>query len=316
DDEHRRILTALSLSSYICVPLVSSTGTFGALTFVFAESNRHYGDRDVAFALDVASRASMAIENAFAYRRASEANRVKDEFMATLSHELRTPLNAILGYAQLINQGIYTGNHQASAMGVLTRNAEALRQIIDDVLDVSRITSGKLRLRIQPVRMEDILGNAIATVQPAADAKGVSIQLVAEPEAGAVSGDPDRLQQVIWNLLSNAVKFTPPEGRVDLRLERVNGAVQMIVKDEGQGIDPAFLPHLFERFRQADSRLSREHGGLGLGLAIVRELVELHGGTVSGSSDGPGTGATFIVRLPSANREPFSGPVSEAGMPA
>ncbi|MEP6592714.1 MAG: PAS domain S-box protein, partial [Acidobacteriota bacterium] len=316
DDEHRRILKALSLSSYICVPLVSSTGTFGALTFVFAESNRHYGDRDVAFALDVASRASLAIENAFAYRRASEANRVKDDFLATLSHELRTPLNAILGYAQLINQGVYTGNHQASAMGVLTRNAEALRQIIDDVLDVSRITSGKMRLRAELVRMEDILGNAIATVKPAADAKGVSIQLIAEPGAGAVSGDPDRLQQVIWNLLSNAVKFTPPDGRVDLRLERANGAVQIVVKDEGQGIDPAFIPHLFERFRQADSRLSREHGGLGLGLAIVRELVELHGGTVSGSSDGPGTGATFIVRLPPANRELSSGSINEAGTPA
>ena len=306
DAEHLRLLNGLALSSYICVPLLSSTGTFGAITFVFAESNRHYTERDVAFALDVASRASLAIENAFAYRRASEANRVKDEFLATLSHELRTPLNAILGYAQLINQGIYTGNHQASAMGVLTRNAEALRQMIDDVLDVSRITSGKLRLRVQPVRMEDILGNAIATVQPAADAKGVSIQLVAEPDAGAVSGDPDRLQQVIWNLLSNAVKFTPPEGRVDLRLERANGAVQIIVKDEGQGIDPAFLPHLFERFRQADSRLSRDHGGLGLGLAIVRELVELHGGTVSGNSQGPGTGATFVVRLPPANRDQSS----------
>ncbi|MEO8520466.1 MAG: GAF domain-containing protein [Acidobacteriota bacterium] len=316
DDEHLRLLKALALASYICVPLLSSTGTFGAITFVFAESNRHYTERDVAFALDVASRASLAIENAFAYRRANEANRVKDEFLATLSHELRTPLNAILGYAQIINQGVYKGEREANAMGVLTRNAEALGQIIDDILDVSRITSGKLCLKAQPVRMEDILGNAIATVQPAADAKRVSIRLVAEPGAGAVSGDPDRLQQVIWNLLSNAVKFTPPDGRVDLRLERANGAVQIIVKDEGQGIDPAFLPHLFERFRQADSRLSREHGGLGLGLAIARELVELHGGTVSGSSDGPGTGATFIVRLPQANREPSSGPVSDAGLPA
>ncbi len=209
----------------------------------------------------------------------------------------------------MINTGVYSAERQKGAMGVLTRNAEALRQIIDDVLDVSRITSGKLRLKARPVRMEEILGNAIATVQPAADAKGVAISLALEPDAGAVSGDPDRLQQVIWNLLSNAVKFTPPEGRVDLRLERVDGAVQIVVRDEGQGIDPSFIPHLFERFRQADSRLAREHGGLGLGLAIVRELVELHGGTVSGRSDGPGTGATFIVRLPPASRDQ---PVSEA----
>ena len=310
DDEHLRILEALSLSSYICVPLLSSTGTFGAITFVFAESERHYTERDLAFALDVAARAALAIENAFAYRRVNEANRLKDEFLATLSHELRTPLNAILGYAQMITTGVYRGDQQISAMGVLSRNAEALRQIIDDVLDVSRITSGKLRLKARPVRMEQILADALATVRPAADAKGVAIDLTLDPDVGTVSGDPDRLQQVVWNLLSNAVKFTPPGGRVDLSLERASGAVQIMVRDQGQGIDPAFMPHLFERFRQADSRLSREHGGLGLGLAIVRELVELHGGTVSAASDGPDLGASFTVRLPGASDDQASAAAS------
>jgi CheY-like chemotaxis protein len=185
-----------------------------------------------------------------------------------------------------------------NAVAVLTRNAEALRQIIDDVLDVSRITAGRLRMNVRPVELDDILKNAIATIQPAADAKGVSVQLKTDSSVASVYGDPDRLQQVVWNLLSNAVKFTPRGGHVQLRLERVDSSIEIVVSDDGQGVEQAFLPHIFERFRQADSRFSREHGGLGLGLAIVRELTELHGGTVSASSDGPGTGATFRVRLP------------------
>jgi CheY-like chemotaxis protein/two-component sensor histidine kinase len=185
-------------------------------------------------------------------------------------------------------------------MAVLTRNAEALKQIIDDVLDVSRITSGKLRLNVQPVELDQVLADAVATVQPAADAKGVSIRTIVDAKVPAVAGDPDRLQQIAWNLLSNAVKFTARGGQVDVRLERTDGAIQIVVADDGQGIEPAFLNHIFERFRQADSRFAREHGGLGLGLAIVRELTELHGGTVSASSRGRGTGATFTVRLPSS----------------
>jgi signal transduction histidine kinase len=290
----------VALPSRICVPLASTSGTFGAISFVFTASGRHYSGRDLAFAQDVAVRAALAIENAFAYRRAHEANRLKDEFLATLSHELRTPLNAILGYAQMLGHQVLDGERQANAIAVLTRNAEALRQIIDDVLDVSRITSGKLRLNVHQVNLKAILEDAVATIQPAADAKGVSLQLALDPTAAPVSGDPDRLQQVIWNLLSNAVKFTARGGYVQLRLENVRSAVQVVITDDGQGIEPAFLPHIFERFRQADSRFTREQGGLGLGLAIVRELVELHGGTVSAASDGPGTGATFTVRLPSA----------------
>ena len=301
DDEHRRLLAELAFTSYMCVPLVSTSGTLGAITFVLAESGRHYIDSDLPFAQDVAARAALALENAFAYRRSNEANRLKDEFLATLSHELRTPLNAILGYAQMLNMSMLEGDRQSNAIAVLTRNAESLRQIIDDVLDVSRITSGKLRLAMRSVAPEEILKNAVATVQPAAEAKGVTLELLVDPDVPAIWADPDRLQQVIWNLLSNAVKFTARKGHVHLHLQRADDAVGIVVKDDGQGIDPAFLPHIFERFRQADSRFAREHGGLGLGLAIVRELIELHGGTVSAASDGPGKGATFQIRLPLAH---------------
>ena len=305
DDEHRRLLDELALGSYICVPLLSPRGTLGAITFVFAESKRRYTDRDLAFAQELAARAALALENAFAYQRVNEASRVKDEFLATLSHELRTPLNAILGYAQMLNTGMLMGDGHTKAMTVLMRNAHALKQIIDDVLDVARITSGKLRLNVRPLDLDDILRNAAATVQPAADAKDVALELDVDDEVPQVLGDADRLQQVIWNLLSNAVKFTPRGGHVRLRLGAQDGWVEIVVRDNGAGIDPAFLPHIFERFRQADSRFSREHAGLGLGLAIVRDLVELHGGTVTASSGGAGTGAAFTVRLPAiaAHRE-------------
>ena len=298
DDEHLRHLVEFKLTSYLCVPLVSASGTLGAMTFSYAESGRHYTVRDLTFAEDLAARASLAFENALAYRRAHDANRLKDEFLATLSHELRTPLNAIIGYAHMLNMGILNGEQQAKAIAVVKRNSEALGQIIADVLDVSRITSGKLRLDVRPVDLEDILRNAIATMQPGADAKGVSLALQVDPMVAKAAGDPDRLQQVVWNLLSNAVKFTPRGGHVQISLEPREDAVDLVVRYDGQGIDPAFLPHIFERFRLADSRSSREHGGLGLGLAIVRELVELHGGRVSAASEGLGKGATFHVRLP------------------
>ena len=311
DDEHRRILAELGLTSYMCVPLLSTSGTIGALSFVFAESGRHYTERDLAFAQDVAARAALAIDNALAYRRAYDANRLKDEFLATLSHELRTPLNAILGYGQMLSMGVLQGDRQSHAIAVLTRNAESLRQMIDDVLDVSRITSGKIRLNVMPVQLDEIVRNAVATMQPAADAKGVALQVVVDAEIAPVPGDQDRLQQVVWNLLSNAVKFTPRGGHVQLRVAAVDSRIQLVVSDDGQGIDPAFLPHIFERFRQADSRFAREHGGLGLGLAIARELVELHGGTLSATSGGPGTGATFTISL-----QPMSAPRETASAPA
>ena len=299
DEDHLRILREIGLTSYICVPLVARGRTFGALTFVSAESRRSYNAADLRFAQDVASRAALAVENAHAYKQAYDANRLKDEFLGTLSHELRTPLNAILGYARMLRSGIFTdpARHER-AMEILERNAQMLAQIVEDVLDVSRIISGKLRLNLQEVDMGSVIDDAIGTVLPAADAKGVRILITVDRAAPPVSGDPERLQQVVWNLLTNAVKFTSRGGEVHVQLQHAGGQAQVIVTDTGRGIAADFLPHLFERFRQADSRFSREHGGLGLGLAIVREIVETHGGSIRAASEGEGRGAAFTVVLP------------------
>jgi PAS domain S-box-containing protein len=229
---------------------------------------------------------------------AQTANRMKDEFLAVLSHELRTPLNAIVGYSRLLRGGILPPDKATRGLETLERNALWLTHIVEDVLDVSRIVAGKIRLDVQPVELPIIVDNAVATIQPAAEAKGVRVQTIVDPRVGPVSGDPNRLQQVVWNLVSNAVKFTPIQGRVQVRLERVNSHVEVVVSDTGIGIRPDFLPYVFERFRQADSGPTRKTGGLGLGLAIVRHIVEMHGGTVDAASEGEGKGATFRVRLP------------------
>jgi signal transduction histidine kinase/ActR/RegA family two-component response regulator len=272
--------------------------TLGALTFVAAESGRHYNDDDVNFALDVASRAAFAVENARAYEQLRAADRLKDEFLATLSHELRTPLNAILGYARMARSGMLTGERLARAVETVERNATLLTHIVEDVLDVSRIVSGKLRLNVQPTDLSLVLHDALATMLPAAEAKGVRLHTVIDPQVGPVSGDPDRLQQVVWNLLANAVKFTKRGGQVQVRLQRVNSHVEIVVSDTGVGIRPEFLPHIFERFSQGDSGPTREHSGLGLGLAIARHIVEMHGGTIHAASAGEGQGSTFSIRLP------------------
>jgi signal transduction histidine kinase/CheY-like chemotaxis protein len=298
DERHLAILREVSPRAYVCVPLVAQGRAIGTLTFVSAESGREYTEADRRFVEDLASRAALAVENARAYEEARHANRLKDEFLATLSHELRTPLNAILGYTRMLRRGAVAPERQANALQVVERNAVALNQIVEDVLDVSRIVSGKIRLNVQPVGLLPVVQDALATIAPAADAKGVRIETAIDPNAGPVSGDPDRLHQVMWNLLSNAVKFTPLGGRVHVAVARVGAHVEIVVRDSGIGIAPEFLPHVFERFRQADSRFTRTHNGLGLGLAITRHLVELHGGTIGASSDGPGTGAVFHVRLP------------------
>jgi signal transduction histidine kinase/ActR/RegA family two-component response regulator len=249
-------------------------------------------------AVGVAAWASVALANARLYADAQAANRVKDEFLAVLSHELRTPLNAIVGYSRLLRAGMLPPDKATRGLETLERNAQWLTQVVEDVLDVSRIVSGKIRLDVQPLELPIIVDNAVATIQPAADAKGVQVQTIVDPHVGPVSGDPSRLQQVVWNLVSNAVKFTPKQGRIQVRLERVNSHVEIVVSDTGIGIRPDFLPYVFERFRQADSGPTRKAGGLGLGLAIVRHIVEMHGGTVDAASEGEGKGATFRVRLP------------------
>ena len=238
------------------------------------------------------------MDNARSYEQLRLANRLKDDFLATLSHELRTPLNAILGYSRMVSGGMLGGDRLSKAIDTIERNATELTKMVEDILDVSRIVSGKMRLNVQPVDIPLVIHEAIETVKPAADGKRIRVHAVIDPQVGPISGDPDRLRQVVWNLLSNAIKFTPKNGQVQVGLERVNSSVEIIVSDTGMGIEETFLPHLFERFRQADGGMTRQHGGLGLGLAIVRNLVELHGGTVYASSPGLGGGSTFRVRLP------------------
>jgi PAS domain S-box-containing protein len=229
---------------------------------------------------------------------AEAANRSKDEFLATVSHELRTPLNAILGWGRMLASGKLDEENFVRGLETIERNAKLQAQLIDDLLDVSRIISGKLRLTVVPVDLHPVIENAVAAMQPAAAAKSLRLQVVLDSRVGLISGDPDRLQQVVWNLISNAVKFTPKGGRIQIRLQRINSHVEVTVSDTGQGISPEFLPYVFDRFRQADSAITRMHGGLGLGLAIVRHLIELHGGTVEASSPGVEQGSTFTVRLP------------------
>jgi PAS domain S-box-containing protein len=298
DVERLRLLRSLKLLSYLCLPLRVQGRTIGAVTMARSESDRRFDEEDVRIAEDATSRAALAVDNARAYAELQAANQLKDEFLATLSHELRTPLNAILGYARMLRSGILKEDRKAQALETLERNASTLTQMVEDVLDVSRIAAGKIRLHIQSVDLVTVLRDALATITPAADAKGVRLESILEPHVGPVSGDPDRLQQVIWNLLSNAVKFTPRGGRVQMRLQRVNSHVEVTVSDTGMGIREDFLPHLFERFRQGDSTTTRTHGGLGLGLAIARRIVELHGGRVHAFSPGEGQGATFRVELP------------------
>ncbi|MDB5296696.1 MAG: rpfC, partial [Phycisphaerales bacterium] len=229
---------------------------------------------------------------------AEAASRMKDEFLATLSHELRTPLNAILGWSQIVRRSPADADGVAEGLAVIERKARAQAQIIEDLLDLSRVVSGKARLDVQRLDLAAAVRAAADTVRPAAEAKGVRLQVVLDPLAGPVRGDPGRLQQEFWNLLSNAVKFTPRGGRVQVRLERVDSHLEVVVADTGEGISPEFLPHVFGRFRQQDASTTRRHGGLGIGLAIVKQLVELHGGSVRVGSGGTGRGAAFTVELP------------------
>ena len=229
---------------------------------------------------------------------AEAANRMKDEFLATLSHELRTPLNAIVGWAKILRSGKVDAEDLEEGLSAIDRNSQAQTQIIEDLLDISRIISGNLRLDVQRLHLTDIIEAALATVLPAANAKEIRIHKVLDSLAGPVSGDAARLQQVVWNLLANAVKFTPKGGQVQVLLERVNSHVEISVIDTGMGIKPEFLPHVFDRFRQADASTTRRHGGLGLGLAIVKQLVEMHGGSIRAKSPGEGQGATFTLMLP------------------
>jgi CheY-like chemotaxis protein/two-component sensor histidine kinase len=236
-----------------------------------------------------------------AMRAAESANQLKDQFLATLSHELRTPLNAILGYARMLQANTIPADKRPKAIDVIERNAVAQNRLIEDLLDMSRITAGKVRLDPAPVLAATVLREAVDGVRPAADAKSIALDLEIDPFAGTVTADTARLQQVFANLLTNAVKFTPRGGHMGVSLRREGTSVEIRVADTGVGISPEFLPFIFEPFRQADGRIDRGHGGLGLGLAITRQLVDLHGGTIHAASDGAGQGAAFTIRLPQAS---------------
>jgi signal transduction histidine kinase len=262
--------------------------------------------RTVALAIErkqaEAEREQLLAREQTAREQAEAANRVKDEFLAVVSHELRTPLTAISGWAQLLAEGKIAAATQQRAFQTIQRQARSQSQLIDDLLDVSRIVSGKLRLDWREVDPFKVINAAIDVVRPTAEAKNIDLASDLDTSEGTVSGDPDRLQQVIWNLLSNAIKFTPDGGRVEIRSRWVDSSLEIVVADTGQGISEDFLPFIFERFRQADVSTTRANGGLGLGLAIVRQLVETHGGSIHAQSAGIGKGAVFNVRLPAVGR--------------
>ncbi len=298
DEGRRDAARQLDVASVIGVPLLARGRVLGALTLGARRRDHRFDDGALRFAQDLAYRVGLSVDNIQSYEQARTANRLKDEFLANLSHELRTPLNAILGYSRMLAKGTMPEERKARAYEVLDKNASVLTQIVEDVLDISRIVSGKIRLALEPTPLEPIVMHSIETVQPGADAKGVRIELEPRGNTTRVAGDADRLQQVFWNLLSNAVKFTPRGGVISVQLSCGPHTCEVAVSDNGTGIEPALLPHVFDRFRQGDSRHGREHGGLGLGLSIARQIVEMHGGVIEAESAGAGLGSTFRVVLP------------------
>ncbi len=310
-EEHLRMIRELKLESAMIVPLRAHERAFGAISFIYADSGRRFGEDDLAFAEDFARRAALAIENAVALREAEAArmkehalradaelaSRAKDEFLATVSHELRTPLNAILGWTVTLRRRKLEPEVDRG-LAVVERNARAQAKLIEEVLDVSRVISGKLALSLGPTNVAEALAAAVETVTPAAEAKEITVTMEIVDPALTIKADPDRLQQVVWNLLANAVKFTPKGGHARVEARREGSDVLISVTDDGEGIGSDVLPLVFEPFHQGDASTTRRHGGLGLGLAIVKQLVTAHGGTVRAESAGPNKGATFTIRLP------------------
>ena len=277
-------------------PLNHDGKIIGTLTIIEDVTERVA--REAELQAQIEARSRLLSSEKLARNDAERANRLKDEFLATISHELRNPLNAILGWAHMLRLGKLNPSNADRAVETIYRNAKSQAQLVADLLDVSRIISGKLRLDVRPVDLLSIVNAAIDSIRPAADAKSIRLQTILDPAAGPISGDADRLQQIVWNLLTNAVKFTPKGGRVQVKIQRVDSHVEIVVSDSGVGISKEFLPYVFDRFRQADASTTRIHGGLGLGLSIVHQLVDLHGGSVSVHSDGEGKGATFTIILP------------------
>ena len=277
-------------------PLAHEGRVIGTLTIIEDVTERVA--REAELQAQIEERSRLLASEKLARNDAERANRLKDEFLATISHELRNPLNAILGWAHMMRLGTLTPANTERAVETIYRNAQSQAQLVADLLDVSRIISGKLSLDVRTVDLISIVNAAVDSIRPSVEAKSIRLQTMLDPAAGPISGDANRLQQVVWNLLTNAVKFTPTGGHVEVKLQRIESHVEIVVSDSGVGISKEFLPYVFDRFRQADASTTRIHGGLGLGLSIVRQLVDLHGGTVSVHSEGEGKGATFTITLP------------------
>jgi PAS domain S-box-containing protein len=307
DPHHGMPRGHLPVRSYLAVPVTSRSGeVLGGLFFGHREPDQ-FTEQQERLVVGLAAQAAIAIDNARLFdavqkaRESAElANRLKDEFLATVSHELRTPLNAVLGWTSLLRSTQMDDARRAKALETIERNARMQQKIVEDILDVTRIIAGQMRLDREPMPFRPVVEAAVESIRPMAAAKSISLTVELGDDPAILIGDHSRLQQVTWNLLSNAVKFTPEEGAVRVTLDVVESRVELVISDTGVGIAPAFLPHVFERFRQADARVTRAHGGLGLGLAIVRHLTEMHGGSVAAVSAGEGKGATFIMRLPTA----------------
>ncbi|HVJ27461.1 MAG TPA: PAS domain-containing sensor histidine kinase [Vicinamibacterales bacterium] len=298
-DRHAEVRRGLGGTGYIITPLIAGGRAVGSL-MIAAASGEPFEEIDARPVEELGYRMAIAVANARAFTEALEANRLKDEFLAVVSHELRTPLNAMRGWMSLMRSARLTEDQKEHALNVIDRNIGAQTQLVEDLLDISRIVSGRMRLNVQPLDLENVLDSVIDSLAPAAAGKDICLESSIDVPDGWIHGDPDRLQQIIWNLLSNAIKFTPRGGRVDVVVRRHEGQAELIVTDTGQGISKDFLPHVFDRFRQGDGTTTRSFGGLGLGLAIVRHLAELHGGTVRAQSEGEGRGSTFTLSLPAA----------------
>src|SRR6185503_16369706 len=280
------------------VPLVARGQTLGAMTFASTDPARRYTQVDVALASELADRAGVALDNARLYREVQESNRLKDEFLGTVSHELRTPLNAVLGWAQLLKRAGDDPATATRAIDAIERNAQAQAQLVEDLLDTSRVVSGKMHLSFVPTDVAEIVRAAIESFRPLARSRGIALDLEVASDLVPILGDAARLQQIIGNVVSNALKFTSTGGQVNVTVRKAAGSVEIEVADNGAGIAPEFLPYVFDRFRQGDSTTTRVHGGLGLGLSIARHLVEIHGGTIRAESPGEHKGATFTIVIP------------------
>lgn len=309
DPAHFQQARQLGVTSYAVVPLRAQGQLIGTIGFLSARSDLRYTRSDLEMIEALAQRAAIAIQNARLYQDAQDANRIKDDFLAMVSHEVRSPLNSILGWAQLLRSQSLDATVTAKALETIERNAKHQSKLIDDILDISRVIRNQVTLNLRLTPLSPVIDTVLEDGQPLAQAKSIHIETSLDTTVALVMGDPQRLQQIFWNLLSNAIKFTPIGGQVHVSLHQVQNWVQVVVSDTGQGIRPDFLPHVFDRFRQEDSSKTRTHGGLGLGLAIARHLVEMHQGKITATSEGEGKGATFTVQFPIA-RQPFS-PVPE-----